>query len=58
MNVMETHYADDERDTAGRVNRPDITYDVEEKKGKVTKIIANLKAHSSGAFTKVVDKKY
>lgn len=54
--ILESHYEGDVRDPQGRVSRPDISYDVEQKKGQVSKIIANLQSHSSGAFTKVVEK--
>lgn len=54
--VIESHYEDDPRDEMGRVQRPDVSYDTVSKKGEVNKIIANLQAHSSGAFTKIVQR--
>lgn len=40
-------------DEAGRVEHPDVAYSQEEKKGVVTKVIANLSSYQSGRYTKL-----
>lgn len=40
-------------DEAGRMEHPDVSYSQEEKKGVVTKVIANLTSYQSGRYTKL-----
>jgi hypothetical protein len=54
--LKESHYEDIPRDTLGRVNLDDITYEMESKKEVVTKIIATLKGKSSEVYTKLADR--
>lgn len=54
--IDESHYEDVPRDSKGRVSLDDITYELKESKGVVTKIIAILRGKSSEVFTKLADR--
>jgi hypothetical protein len=50
------HYKHVPRDTQGRVDVPDVNYDVVKTKGEVSKVIATLSKNYSGAFTNAINK--